>query len=267
MTAKHRLTPCYSHLAAAQKTAFIPFIKAGDPTLATAQEFFTKLPASGADIIEIGVPFSDPVADGAIIEAAGKRALQNTMSLKKVLEMVEEFRQANDHTPIVLMGYFNPIYRYGVAKFSLDAEKAGVDGVIIVDLPPEEEAEVTPSLAEHGIDLIRLIAPTSSVDRQHYITQHASGFVYYISVKGITGGISATHSDLETAIQQLRQQTTLPIAAGFGIKTPAQAAQAASLADAVVVGSALVQTLYAEGLEAALSLAKNLANAIHQRQV
>lgn len=244
------------------RKAFIPFLMAGDPDAATAREFLRRLPEAGADIIEIGVPFSDPAADGPVIEAAGLRALAQGTTLASVLAMVAEFRRSNTHTPLVLMGYYNPIYRYGVERFAQDAAAAGVDGLIIVDLPPEEEEEVTGCL--NNIDLIRLIAPTTPTQRQQYITQHASGFVYYISVKGITGGQSAAEDDLRAAINTLKAHTTLPVAAGFGIKTPAQAAQAAKIADAVVVGSALVQKLHEDGLEAALVLAKQLADAVHQ---
>lgn len=243
------------------RPAFIPFLMAGDPDPATAQEFLRRLPEAGADIIEIGVPFSDPAADGPVIEAAGLRALSNHTTLASVLTMVAEFRRSNTHTPIVLMGYYNPIYRYGVERFTREAAVAGVDGLIIVDLPPEEEAEVTQHLG--NIDLIRLIAPTTPTQRQQYITQHASGFVYYISVKGITGGQTAEGADLRAAIEHIKTHTALPVAAGFGIKTPAQAAEAAKVADAVVVGSALVQKLHDAGIEAALALAKQLADAVH----
>lgn len=244
-----------------KRKAFIPFLMAGDPDKATAQAFLNRLPEAGADIIEIGIPFSDPMADGPVIEQAGRRALASGMTLAGVLEMVRAFRQKHADTPVVLMGYYNPVYIYGVEKFCRDAAVAGVDGLIIVDLPPEEEVELTTHLG--GIDLIRLIAPTTPTQRQQYVMRHASGFVYYVSVKGITGDKSADHTDLSAAISQLRQHTTLPLAAGFGIKTPEQAALAAASADAVVVGSALVQKLHSEGLEAALDLASSLASAIH----
>ncbi len=251
-----------STVFASGKKAFIPFLMAGDPNLAISQEFLNRLPAMGADIIEIGIPFSDPMADGATIELAGLRALAAGMNLHKVLQMVRDFRLTNHTTPIVLMGYYNPIYIYGAERFSADAAAAGVDGLIIVDLPPEEEAELTQYLSSK-IDLIRLIAPTTPAARQSYVTAHASGFVYYISVKGITGDKSAVSDDLSAGIAQLRAQTSLPIAAGFGIKTATQAAEAAKLADAVVVGSALVDTLHKNGLEAALTLAKEIADAVH----
>lgn len=259
---KAYMTSRISNVFLTNRKIFIPFLMAGDPDIATSQEFLNRLPEAGADIIEIGVPFSDPAADGPVIEAAGNRALAQGMTLAKVLEMVATFRKINTTTPLVLMGYYNPIYHYGVEKFAADASAAGVDGLIIVDLPPEEEAELTIHL--NHIDLIRLIAPTTPTQRQQYVTSHASGFVYYISVKGITGGKAAEASDLKTAIDILKKHTSLPIAAGFGIKTPAQAAEAAKVADAVVVGSALVQCLHENGMEAALALAKELADAVHQ---
>jgi tryptophan synthase alpha chain len=243
------------------KKAFIPFLMAGDPDQKTAQRFLNALPEAGADIIEIGIPFSDPMADGPLIELAGRRALAAGMTLAKVLEMVRNFRTENTTTPLVLMGYYNPIYIYGVERFCKDAAAVGVDGLIIVDLPPEEEAELTQYL--NGIDLIRLIAPTTPTQRQQYVMRHASGFVYYVSVKGITGDKSADASELQTAISNLKQHTTLPIAAGFGIKTPEQAAAAAKAADAVVVGSALVNELHQKGVDAAIELARKLAHSIH----
>lgn len=243
------------------RKAFTPFLMAGAPDPATSQSFLNRLPEAGADIIELGMPFSDPMADGPIIEAAGKRALENGMNPAGVLNMVREFRK-HHQTPIVLMGYYNPVYRYGPERFCADAAAAGVDGLLIVDLPPEEEAELTPFLKTHGLDLIRLITPTTPPERIKRITAHAGGFIYYVSVKGVTGGKSADTGDLQQAVQTIKNITSLPVAAGFGIKTPQQAAEAAKAADAVVVGAALVQKLQEEGLEAALGLAKELAAAI-----
>lgn len=259
---KAYMTPRISTIFAANRKIFIPFLMAGDPDIATSQEFLNRLPEAGADIIEIGVPFSDPAADGPVIEAAGNRALAQGMTLADILAMVTAFRKTNTTTPLVLMGYYNPIYHYGIKQFAADASTAGVDGLIIVDLPPEEEAELTVHL--NKIDLIRLIAPTTPTQRQQYITNHASGFVYYISVKGITGGKAAEEAELANSIAALKKHTTLPIAAGFGIKTPEQAAAAAKAADAVVVGSALVQCLHEQGMDAALVLTKKLADAVHQ---
>lgn len=257
-----RLSTTFSTLKSEAKSAFIPFIMGGDSSLAASLSLLKKLPENGADIIEIGMPFSDPMADGPTIEAAGQRALEAGTTLKDVLQMIASFREENQHTPIILMGYYNPLYRYDIAQLSADAEKAGVDGFIIVDLPPEEEAEVTPHFKAHNLDLIRLIAPTTTSDRQAYVTEHASGFVYYVSVKGITGGKAAAVDDLDDAVARLKGTTPLPVAIGFGIKTPEQAAEVSQVADAVVVGSAIVQRFHEEGESAALALVKSLADAV-----
>ncbi len=245
----------------ASRPAFIPFLMAGDPVMEISQQFLNALPAAGADVIEIGMPFSDPMADGPVIDAAGKRALANGMNLPKVLEMVHQFRKTSQ-TPVILMGYYNPIYHYGVEKFCKDAGLAGVDGMLIVDLPPEEESELLPHLKRNHLDLIRLIAPTTPPDRIKLITKHASGFIYYVSVKGITGDKSVELASLQEAIARIKATTTVPVAAGFGIKTPAQATEAAKAANAVVVGSALVEALHQKGLNAALELARSLSTAV-----
>lgn len=257
-----RLSNCFASLKKYNKAAFIPFLMGGDPDFDQSLSFLQQLPEAGADIIEIGMPFSDPMADGPVIEAAGNRALDAGMKVRRLLELVRTFRTQNDHTPIILMGYYNPIYRYGVAQFAMDAANAGVDGLIIVDLPPEEENEITGELSSNSLDLIRLIAPTTPHERQIYVTEHASGFVYYISVKGITGGSTASSDDLSTAVARIRQNTDLPIAIGFGIKTAQQAKDAAQYGDAVVVGSALVNSFHENGLDAAITLARDIATAI-----
>ncbi len=258
-----RLSDKFESLKAANKTAFIPFIMAGDPDAAASLEFLKALPAAGADIIEIGMPFSDPMADGPVIEAAGNRALEGGMTLAKTLEQVAAFRIADTQTPIILMGYSNPPYIMGWEKFCKDAKAAGVDGLILVDLPPEEEAEATGFLAENEIDLIRLVTPTADAARREVILKSASGFVYYVSVAGITGDKSASNNALDTAMSDLRAQTKLPLAIGFGIKTPAQAAETAKHSDAVVVGSAIVKCLHEQGADAALKLVSDLATATH----
>ncbi len=258
-----RLCNKFTQLQKEQLTAFIPFIMAGYPDIKTATELLLSLPENGADIIEIGIPFSDPMADGPTIEQAGLKALASGANLYNILDMVAKFRNHNKHTPIILMGYYNPIYRYDLHKFSDDAASAGVDGLIIVDLPPEEEAELIPHLHNNNLDLIRLVAPTTPTARQVHITSHASGFIYYISVKGITGRNSAAEQELAVQITSLRQHTKLPIAAGFGIKTPTQAAKIAKLADAVVVGSAIIELLTTSNTEPALDLVRAMAEAIH----
>jgi tryptophan synthase alpha chain len=214
---------------------------AGDPDLTTSLRLFQGLPAAGADIIEIGFPFSDPMADGPAIQAAGLRALKAGTTLRGVLELVRAFRAGDETTPIVLMGYYNPIYRYGVPAFLADARAAGIDGLIVVDLPPEEDSELCLPAREAGIDFIRMTAPTTDDARLPAVLAHASGFVYYVSITGITGTKSASNASIGTALQRLRRHTSVPIAVGFGIKRAEQAEAVAREADAVVVGTALVQ--------------------------
>ena len=219
------------------------FITAGDPDLETCREILIGLPAAGADLIELGMPFSDPMADGPAIQASSQRALRNGATLGRTLELVEEFRRVDADTPIILMGYYNPIYIFGVAAFLAQAKTAGVDGLIIVDLPPEEEAELCSPAREAGIDFILLAAPTTGEKRLKRVLERASGFVYYVSVTGITGTKSGTNEEVAVAVELLRRHTGLPVAVGFGIKTPDQAAAVARVADAAVVGSALVTTV------------------------
>ncbi|MBT7944163.1 MAG: tryptophan synthase subunit alpha, partial [Alphaproteobacteria bacterium] len=204
------------------------------------RDILMGLPAAGADIIELGMPFSDPMADGPAVQAASLRALKNGMTLKETLALVAEFRKQDSETPVVLMGYYNPIYIYGVDAFVADAKAAGVDGLIIVDLPPEEVDELWIPARDVGIDFIFLTAPTSDDERLPVIMKRASGFVYYASITGITGTRSADIADVEAAVSRLRRHTDLPIVVGFGVKTPDQARGIASVADAAVVGSALV---------------------------
>jgi tryptophan synthase alpha chain len=258
-----RLSQTFDRLRKDRQTAFIPFIMGGDPTPEITAKLLKELPEAGADVIELGMPFSDPMADGPVIEAAGHRALKAGMSLRKILKLVENFRRTNTHTAVILMGYYNPLYHYGVEAFAADAQKAGVDGMIIVDVPPEEEQEVAPLFHDKSIDFIRLIAPTTPPDRQEIITRYSSGFLYYIAVKGITGSQSASLQELQAAIRQLREKCPLPVAAGFGIKTADQAAAIAPLADAVVVGSAIVDVLGKNGPDAAIKFVKELAQAVH----
>jgi tryptophan synthase alpha chain len=258
-----RLKQRFTSLKERNQTAFIPFIMAGDPNSETSMELLKALPDAGADIIEIGMPFSDPMADGPVIEAAGNRALKAGMTLQKTFAMVKEFRESDKETPIILMGYSNPPYQMGWDIFCKTAKEAGVDGIILVDLPPEEEGEATGYLAAQEIDLIRLVTPTADTARREKILTSASGFVYYVSVAGITGDKSAQQQDLAKATSALRAQTNLPLAIGFGIKTTAQAAEAAQSADAVVIGSAIVKILDEQGQKAALTLVSELAVATH----
>ena len=221
----------------------VTYLTAGDPDPDTSARLFAGLAAAGADLIEIGMPFSDPMADGPVIQEAGQRALKHGMTLCRTLALVRELRHGDDTTPIVLMGYYNPIYRYGAEAFARDAVAAGVDGVIVVDLPPEEDAELTEPARAAGLDVICLATPTSDEERLPRIVEHASGFVYYVAIAGITGTRSADAASVADAVGRLRRFTPLPIAVGFGIRTPEQAAEVARAADAAVVGSSLVQRL------------------------
>jgi tryptophan synthase alpha chain len=261
-----RINQAFAHCKGDNRAAFIPFIMGGDPSLATCAKLLDALPAAGADIIELGIPFSDPMADGPTIQAAGIRALAAGATLKNILELSSNFRKKHS-TPLVLMGYLNPIYIYGYEAFAADAAAAGVDGIIIVDLPPEEAAELEPILTKHGIALVRLIAPTSVPARLPLLTQGASGYLYYVSIAGITGAGSATAGSVSDSIAAIRAATTLPVCVGFGIKTPEDVkAMAATGADGVVVGSALVQLIHETGGDVAQfsSRVSALASACHR---
>ncbi|MFO1241875.1 MAG: tryptophan synthase subunit alpha [Rickettsiales bacterium] len=238
-----RIAERFAALKAQNKTALIPFIMGGDPTLEASVEILHALPKAGADLIEIGIPFSDPTADGPSIQKAGLRALNAKTTLVKILEMVRGFRIVDAHTPLILMGYYNPVLQYGPERFATDAAKAGVDGIILVDLPPEEEDEITPFLEESGISLVRLIAPTTQGERLKTLLKSASGFVYTIAIKGITGAGSADKQALQTRIKELKSITDLPVVAGFGIRTKTQVDELKGIADGVVVGSALVDAI------------------------
>lgn len=246
---KTRLDARFESLKAEGRGGLVTFITAGDPDGDTSLAILKGLPAAGADIIELGMPFSDPMADGLAIQASSLRALKGGMTLRKTLDMVRAFRQDDDETPMVLMGYYNPVHHYGSEKFIADAKAAGVDGLIIVDLPPEEEAELClPALAGE-VNFIYLCAPTTDDDRLPVVLKNASGFVYYVSITGVTGTGSARLSDTRAAVERIRRHTDLPVAVGFGITTPEAAAEVASVADAAVVGSALINVL-CENLDA-----------------
>ena len=225
------------------RAGLVAYLTAGDPDPTASARLFGGLAEAGADLIEIGMPFSDPMADGPVIQEAGQRALKQGMTLRRTLALVRELRRADQTTPIVLMGYYNPIYRYGAESFAQDATAAGVDGVIVVDLPPEEDIELTGPARAAGLDFIRLATPTSDDRRLPLIVEHASGFIYYVAVAGITGTRSADAASVAASVTRLRHFTQLPIAVGFGIRTPRQAAEVARAADAAVVGTALVQRL------------------------
>jgi tryptophan synthase alpha chain len=238
-----RISSRFAELKRAGRGALIPFLEAWDPDRATSMEILLGMPAAGADLIEIGMPFTDPMADGPIIQAAGKRGLKAGVKVRHVLTMVREFRLADEATPVILMGYLNPILSYGPEAFCADAAAAGVDGLIIVDLPPEESDMLMPYATASGLDVIRLVAPTTDTARLPQVMNGSSGFVYYVSITGITGTRSATSEHLSEAIPRIRAATDLPIAIGFGVRTPTQAAEAARIGDAAVVASALIETL------------------------
>ena len=225
------------------RSGLVTFLTAGDPDPATALDILKGLPGAGADLIEIGVPFSDPMADGPAIQSSSLRAIKAGMTLRKTLDAVREFRAGDHDTPVILMGYYNPIYIYGVERFLNDANEAGVDGFIVVDLPPEEEGEFCLPAIAAGLNFIYLIAPTTSDERLPRVLQNASGFVYFASITGITGTRSAVATDVAGHVARIRAVTDLPVAVGFGIKTPNQAAEIACIADATVVGSALVNMI------------------------
>ncbi|HEY8696957.1 MAG TPA: tryptophan synthase subunit alpha [Rhizomicrobium sp.] len=243
-----RIAARFAELQRQGRAAFIPFLTAGDPSLETSFAILEKLPAAGADLIELGVPFSDPMADGPAIQASSLRAIKAGMTLPKVLELVRRFRKSDKRTPVVLMGYFNPIHAYGAARFAVDAAAAGVDGLITVDLPPEEDAVLRAPASAHGLDIIRLATPTTDEARIAAILEGASGFLYYVSIAGVTGTKSYSEDDVREAVARLKRAGRLPCAVGFGIRTPEQAQAIARFADGAVVGSSIVSRI-AEGLE------------------
>jgi tryptophan synthase alpha chain len=238
-----RIDARFAELKKEGRSAFITFVMAGAPDPATSLEILKALSNAGSDLIEIGMPFTDPMADGPAIQAAGLRALKAGMSLKKTLAMVREFRKDNDATPLVLMGYYNPIYIYGVDKFLADAKSAGIDGLIIVDLPPEEDSELCLPAMKAGLNFIRLATPTTDDKRLPAVLANTSGFVYYVSITGITGSASADSSAVGHAVGRIKRHTKLPVCVGFGIRTPEAARAIAENADGAVVGTALVDAL------------------------
>src|ERR1700686_4607430 len=238
-----RIDARFAELKREGRSAFVTFLMAGDPDPATSLDIIKALPKAGADIIEIGMPFTDPMADGPAIKAAGLRALNGGMTLKKSLAMVRDFRKGDDATPLVLMGYYNPIYIYGVDQFLADAKSAGVNALIIVDLPPEEDSELCLPAIKAGLNFIRLATPTTDDRRLPAVLANTSGFVYYVSVTGITGSASADSSAVGEAVARIKRHTKLPVCVGFGIRTPDAARAIAQNADGAVVGTALVDAL------------------------
>ncbi|MFT3940052.1 tryptophan synthase subunit alpha [Rhodopseudomonas sp.] len=240
-----RIDTRFTDLNQQGRPALVTFVMAGDPDLDTSLQILKALPAAGADVIEIGMPFTDPMADGPAIQAAGLRALKAGTTLKKTLALVRDFRATDNATPLVLMGYYNPIYIYGVDAFLTDAKAAGIDGLIIVDLPPEEDEELCLPAMKAGLNFIRLATPTTDEKRLPAVLANTSGFVYYVSITGITGSAAADSSAVGAAVQRIKRHTNLPVCVGFGIRTPEAAQAMAAQANGVVVGSALIDALKA----------------------
>jgi tryptophan synthase alpha chain len=257
-----RIDTRFAELKKQNRAALVTFVSAGDPDYKTSLEIIKGLPKAGADLIEFGMPFTDPMADGPAIQAGGLRALQNGQTTKKTLQMVKEFRKGDNDTPIVLMGYYNPIYVYGVDKFLTDAKKAGVDGLIIVDLPPEEDTELCLPAMAQGLNFIRLTTPTTDDNRAPAVFKNTSGFVYYVSVLGITGTKAPDLKSVKANVKRLKKHTELPICVGFGVKTAEQARAIARDADGVVVGSALVSAVE-KSLDKAGRATGKTAKAVH----
>ncbi|WP_068301907.1 tryptophan synthase subunit alpha [Pararhodobacter sp. CCB-MM2] len=260
-----RIDDTFARLRAEKRKAFVAYMMGGDPDMATSLEIMKGLPGAGVDIIELGLPFTDPMADGPTIQLAGQRALDGGMTMAKVLEMVRAFREGDATTPIVLMGYYNPIYSRGVERFLKDATDAGIDGLIVVDLPPEEDSELCLPAQAAGMNFIRLATPTTDDKRLPAVLTNTSGFVYYVSITGITGSAAAQAGDVAPEVARIKAQTDLPVIVGFGINTPEQAQSIASVADGAVVGSAIVKQI-GEGKPVAevLAFVASLAEGAHK---
>ena len=259
-----RIANKFADLKSKEQSAFVSYIMAGDPNYDTTLEIMKGLPDAGVDIIETGAPFTDPMADGTTIQLAGQRALAGGMTLKKTLKMVSSFRENNNDTPVVLMGYYNPIYSHGVEDFISDAKNAGVDGLIVVDLPPEEDDELCIPAKNLGLDFIRLATPTTDTQRLPKLLPNTSGFIYYVAVTGVTGAGSANAAEVGTEIKRIKESTDLPIVVGFGINTPEAAYDMALHADGAVVGSAIVSKIAAgDSVSDVLKFVKSLSDGAH----
>ena len=259
-----RIDAKFADLKAKGKKAFVSYIMAGDPNYDTALEVMKGLPAAGVDIIELGLPFTDPMADGPTIQLAGQRALDGGMTLLKTLEMAAAFRREDDSTPIVLMGYYNPIYSMGVEAFLTAAKDAGIDGLIVVDLPPEEDAELCIPTQDAGLNFIRLATPTTDDKRRPRVAQNTSGFVYYVSITGITGAAEANASEVAPEVTRIQNASGLPVVVGFGVNTPEKSQAIAEVADGVVVGSAIVSRIgKGDSVDDVLAFVKTLSDGAH----
>lgn len=260
-----RIDQKFAVLRAEGKKAFVTYIMAGDPDLATSLDLMKGLPGAGVDVIELGMPFTDPMADGPTIQLSGQRALDGGQTLQKTLDMVADFRKSDATTPVVMMGYYNPIYSRGVDRFLADAKAAGVDGLIVVDLPPEEDAELCIPAQAAGLNFIRLATPTTDAKRLPKVLQNTSGFVYYVSITGITGAAAASAADVAPEVTRIKASTDLPVIVGFGINTPEAAQSIASVADGCVVGSAIVKEIGAgKPVAEVLAFVKSLADGAHR---
>ncbi|MFC7703960.1 tryptophan synthase subunit alpha [Plastorhodobacter daqingensis] len=249
-----RIDDTFARLRTEGRKAFVSYIMAGDPDVETSLAIMKGLPGAGVDVIELGMPFTDPMADGSTIQLAGQRALEGGQTLERTLQMVRDFRQGDDRTPIVMMGYYNPIYSRGVQRFLAEAREAGIDGLIIVDLPPEEDDELCLPAQAAGLNFIRLATPTTDAKRLPTVLRNTSGFVYYVSITGITGAAAAQAADVAPEVARIKAATDLPVIVGFGITTPESAQAIAGVADGCVVGSAIVK-LIGEGRSVADVLA------------
>ena len=259
-----RIDAKFAELRAAGKKAFVAYVMAGDPDYDRSLEVVRGLPAAGVDVIELGLPFTDPMADGPTIQLAGQRALRAGMTLERTLEMARSFRQQDDTTPIVLMGYYNPIYSRGVDRFLEDAKAAGIDGLIVVDLPPEEDSELCIPAQAAGLNFIRLATPTTDDKRLPVVMQNTSGFVYYVSITGITGAAEAEATDVGPEVARIKEAPDLPVIVGFGINTPEKSRAIASVADGAVVGSAIVARIAAgDSAAEVLDFVKTLSDGAH----
>ncbi|WJY23052.1 tryptophan synthase subunit alpha [Fontisubflavum oceani] len=260
-----RIDDTFARLNAEGRKAFVAYVMAGDPNYETSLEVVKGLPSAGVDIIELGLPFTDPMADGPTIQLAGQRALEAGQTLEKTLQMARELRKEDDKTPIVMMGYYNPIYNRGVDQFLADAKAAGIDGLIVVDLPPEEDDELCIPAQKAGLNFIRLATPTTDDARLPKVLQNTSGFVYYVSITGITGAADAQAGDVGPEVARIKAQTDLPVIVGFGIKTPEASESIASVADGAVVGSAIVSEIAAgKPVSEVLDFVKSLADGAHR---